>query len=76
MRAIVAAVLLSAVGTGCCQTCGSCRSDSAPAPSGYPTTLPAAQTQVQSVGTPAAGTTQAPPAPAGRPVGAYGGTGN
>jgi hypothetical protein len=75
MRAIVAAVLLCGLGTGCCKTCGWCHDEAtsrtnaaSPAVAAPAVAAPAASTQ--------------PPAPAGVPVGrpagvgAYGGTGN
>lgn len=70
MRAIVAAVLLACLGTGCCKTCGWCHDDA-------PTRTGAASPMES----PPVSSTQ-PPAPAGVPVGrpvgvgAYGGTGN
>jgi len=70
MRAIVAAVLLACLGTGCkCPTCG----DTPP---------PAARWSDPGTPTGAAVPSTQPPAPAGVPVGrpvgvgAYGGTGN
>lgn len=71
MRTIVAAVLLAGFGTGCCKTCDWCRDDAPPARSGsgYATEQPPAES-------PPVRTTGMPAAPAGTPVGAYGGTGN
>lgn len=69
MRTILAAVLLTTLGTGCCKTCGWCHDD-APPRTGY-----SAET------TPATPTMSQPPSPAGVPAnrpastGAYGGTG-
>lgn len=71
MRAIVAAALLAGMGTGCCKTCDWCRDDAPVRANSGTTTQPPLESPP--VGT---GTTTTPPAPAGRPVGAYGGTGN
>jgi hypothetical protein len=78
MRAIVAAVLLIGVGTGCCKTCGWCHDDAPPRTgSGYPNGQPPLESPPVSGAVPGN-----PPAPAGTPVsrpvntGAYGGTGN
>ncbi|QDU22326.1 hypothetical protein [Urbifossiella limnaea] len=73
MRTILAAVLLTTLGTGCCKTCGWCHDDT-PARTGFSAEAPPA--------TPASPATTQPPTPAGVPAsrpagtGAYGGTGN
>lgn len=74
MRTLLAAGLLALAGTGCCETCRWCHGDVRPVRSeGPPIESPPVQPNRSAA---PVGATAQPPAPAGRPVGAYGGTGN